>query len=252
MPVALACAWRPRGEVGRWRALWPRLAEAYRAFAIVTPPDGDPAQAAALADAVGVEVVAAPRPFWTRRESLARAVATGASHVHYADGDRLLHWAAADPADWRAAVDRVGTSDFLVIGRSAAAMATHPRALADTEAIVNLVASRLLGLPVDLGGGSRGLSRPAAEVVLAHAVPEQYGDAAWPILAQRAGRRVEYLAANLAWETPDHGRDALADPARARAAAEAYDQRPDRWAARVRTAGEIVAEALEAAERPLA
>jgi hypothetical protein len=62
---------------------------------------------------------------------------------------------------------------------------------------------------------------------------------------QRAGLRVDYLAADLAWETPDHGQEQVADPERQRRMAEAYDQQSDRWAMRVRTASEIVQEALD-------
>jgi hypothetical protein len=251
MALALACTWRPRGEGRRWAELWPRLREVYSSVSIVTPPDADLAQAGALAAELGVAVVRASRPFWARYECVHGAVATGADHVHYADGDRLLHWVEASPDDWRAATAAIQRADFLVIGRTPEAFAAHPRAMRDTETIVNLVGGHLLGLAVDLGGGSRGMSRAAAEVVLANAEPGRYGDAEWPVLVRRAGLRVDYLAADLTWETPDHGQATRADPQRARRLADEYDTQVDTWVMRVRAAREIVEEALDALTKPL-
>jgi hypothetical protein len=251
MTLALATTWRPRGEGRRWLALWPRLREVYDSVSIVTPPDGDLDQAGALAAELGVTIERASRPFYARYECLQRAVATGADHVQYADADRLLHWAEASPDDWRAAARAIQATDFLVIGRAPHAFAAHPRALRDTESIINSVAGHLLGLTVDLGGGSRGMSRAAGEVVLANAVPGRYGDAEWPILVQRAGLRVDYLAADLAWETPDQHRAEIADPELGRRLADAYDQQVDKWVMRVRTAHAIIQEALDALHRPM-
>ena len=89
-------------------------------------------------------------------------------------------------------------------------------------------------------------------MVLTHCAPGQFGDAAWPIVVRRAGLRVDACAVDgLDWESPDHYRERVADAAVQLRAAEAYDRRADRWASRVRTASEIVAEALSAAEQPL-
>ncbi len=89
--------------------------------------------------------------------------------------------------EWRTAVAAIPGSDCLILGRSPAALATHPQALQQTEAIINAVAAHLLGFPVDLGGGNRGLSRAAARLVLASGDPAHVGDAEWPLLAQQAG-----------------------------------------------------------------
>jgi hypothetical protein len=65
--------------------------------------------------------------------------------------------------------------------------------------------------------------------------------------------RVDYVAVDgLEWETPDHYQPEVADDATRRRLAAARDQDAARWAARVRTALEIVQEALDAARRPLA
>lgn len=252
--VALACAWRPRGELSRWQALRPQLEDVYQGVTLAVPPDADRDQVKGLEVRLDLAVTIAPRPFWTRHVAIHQALATATEHVthlHYADGDRLLHWVETAPAEWRRAVEAIPQSEYLIIGRSEQAMRTHPQAMQQTEMIINSVASHLLGEAVDVGGGSRGLSRAAAHLVLAHSVPEHFGDAEWPILLQRCGLSVGYLAVDgLAWETPDHFQAQAASRATQRQVAEAYDQRADRWSARVRTAREIVQEALAATRQP--
>lgn len=252
MMVVLAATWRPRGEGSRWQEVWPRLEQLYDRILIVVPHDADREQVRRLQAHPGAQVDVAPRPFCQRHEVLRLASESGAPHVHYADGDRLLHWAATRYEELRAAVAAVRQSECLILGRSARALATHPRTLRETEAIINAVGAYLLWQPVDLGGGSRGFSQPVAQAVVRHAVPEHLGDAEWPLLAQRAGFRVGYLAVDgLDWETPDHHQARVADPERQRLVAETHDRDPDRWARRTQLALQIVQEALTAAERPL-
>ncbi|HEY3186033.1 MAG TPA: hypothetical protein VGJ70_01070 [Solirubrobacteraceae bacterium] len=252
MGVTLACAWRPRGELGRWLRLRSRLDELYERVIVAVPFDADAAQTAEAARAIGYPLRVAPARFRTRYTVLEMAFEAAGGSVHYADGDRLLHWAETAPDELARVVPAIGEADVLIIGRSPAALATHPRALQDTEAIVNALASHLLGMAVDLGGGSRGLSATGLAAVLRHATPERFGDAEWPILARRLGLRVDYRAADgLAWETPDHDRAAAAEVARRAAASAAYDADVGHWVGRVRTAREIVREALDAATRPL-
>ena len=251
MGVALACTWRPRGEARRWRDLRPHLERLYARIVIVVPHDADRDQARALERWLGVGAAVAPRPFVQRHEALRLAIETAAGHVHYADGDRLLHWAGTRLSDLREAVAAVQRSDCLILGRSEQALGTHPRALRATEAIINAVGSYLLGQRVDLGGGSRGFSRPAAQAVVRHAVPEHFGDAEWPIVAQRSGFRVDSLAVDgLDWETPDHFQEGVAGRDRQRALAEAHDRDPERWASRTGLALRIVREAFAAALGP--
>lgn len=92
----------------------------------------------------------------------------------------------------------------------------------------------------------------AGELAVAHCLPEHFGDAAWPIRAQRRGLRVAYWAVDgLEWETPDHFRERAADDGACRWHAQETDARLDRWRARVRTALDIVQEALAAVAQPL-
>jgi hypothetical protein len=249
--VVLAATWRPRGEGGRWREVWPRLEALYERILIVAPHDADLEQVRHLQAHPGAQVAVAPRPSCQRHEVLRLASASGATHVHCADRARLLHRAATRPGERRAAAATAARREYSLLDRSAQALATHPRALRETAALLNAVGAYLLGQPVDRGGGSRGFSRAAARAVVRHAVPAGCGDAAWPLLAQRAGFRVDHLAVDgLDRETPDPHQERVADPARQRRLAEAHDRDPERWARRTQLALQIVQEALAAA-RPL-
>ena len=253
--VALACAWRPRKELSRWLRLRSTLEQAYAGITVAVPPDADVDEARELEAQLGVTVAIAPKRFWARPTSLRTALETAGdaiTHIHYADGDRLVHWIETHQQEWLETLSALQRTDCLIIGRTERAFQTHPQAMQQTEGIINAVTSHLLGMAVDLGGGSRGLSRPAVEAVLTRTVPEHFGDAEWPFTLQRLGFRVDYRAVEgLDWETPDHYQERVADAEDQQRVAEAYDQRVDRWAARVRTAAEIVDEALAATRQPL-
>jgi hypothetical protein len=73
--------------------------------------------------------------------------------------------------------------DLLVLGRTTRAWATHPAYQAETEPLFNRVFTLVTGLPWDVGAGSRGFSRPAADLLLAHSQEQTIGiDAEWPLL----------------------------------------------------------------------
>jgi hypothetical protein len=114
------------------------------------------------------------------------------------------------------------------------------------------VFSHVLGQPVDLGLGCRGLSRRAAELVLRNSGREVWPDAKWPVLVHRAGWDVTSVEVDgVEWETPDFHRDGAADPATRQRAADEYDRKSDRWADRVRTAHEIIEQGLAVPTQPL-
>ncbi|MCC6630114.1 MAG: hypothetical protein IT340_22265 [Chloroflexi bacterium] len=260
MSVALACTWRPRGEQPRLLQHLDHLAAVYEHLVVAVPPDHALAARALLSRLGGsrAEVVTPSHPALGRHTALAAAAAAATGHIHYADLDRLLRWVATGPEEWQQALERVGQADCLIIGRTRAAFATHPQALQQTEAIINAVFAATFGTLVDLGGGSRGFSARAARALLAYSpagqVPERgYStDAAWPILAQRLGFRVDYVTVNgLDWETADHYRSAVADTEVQRRAAEAYDADARQWSQRVRMALEIIQAGLDAGARSL-
>ncbi|MEW5868737.1 MAG: hypothetical protein AB1894_05625 [Chloroflexota bacterium] len=261
MSVALATTWNPRGELGRFERLLPQLEQAYSGIAISFPP---------VADAEVVQLFLngrlSGRPnlyviqdqVWDRGryKALELALRWPATHIHYADMDRLLRWVEVYPEEWSRMVQAIQNSDYLLMGRSPAAYATHPQSLVRTEAISNRVASYLVGWTFigDVSAGSKGFSRRAVEFLLANTQPVRAlgTDAEWTVLLQRAGFRLDYVELDgLDWESADRYRERAASPEEQRAAAQAIDTDAQRWAGRVEVALEIVEAALDAAHRPL-
>jgi hypothetical protein len=170
--------------------LRPQLERAYEHIVVALPPDADLAAAEPLHAWPAVSIVVSPQPFWGRYLAIQVAIQAAAarvSHVHYADLDMLLHWIEVRPEEWRQILARIQTAQCLVTGRTERAFRTRPQAIQQTERLINTVFSHVLGQPVDLGLGSRGFSRRAAEFVVANSAPGGWGDAAWPVLLHRAG-----------------------------------------------------------------
>jgi len=254
MGIALAATWDPRGEVERFQRLLPQMQAEYAALCIVLPPH---AQAPQLAPADNhTPFTLARSPVWAagRRLSLQQAVESGADFIHYADMDRLLRWIETRPEEWRQALHAIRHTDYLLIGRTSAAYATHPQSMLQTEAISNLVTGYLVGQPVDVSAGSKGFSRRAAQFLLANTAPVRAigTDAEWTVLLKRAHFRMTYLEVDgLDWETADRYRERAAHAAEQQLAAQAYDADPQHWARRVEIALEIVTSGLDAAQRTL-
>ena len=261
MPIALAATYDPRGEIPRLIRFYPLLQEVYDPIVIVLPPHAAPEDRAALAALPGAQVASSDP--WAEGRFLALEMALAGMvpapegtppALHYNDLDRLLRWVETRPEEWRAVVERVRTTDCLIVGRTPAAYATHPQALIQTEAIANGLVGRLLGRTIDLSAGSKGFSRRAAQTLLQHARRDRAmgADAEWPLLLQAAGFRVEYVEVDgLDWETADRYRPTAADAETQRALAAQLDADPQQWAWRVTVLREIIESALEAARNPL-
>lgn len=249
MLITLAATWQPRGETARFVQLRPQLEQVYQHGVIAVPaqPDGTaPDQVRALVAGSAWQVVDAPRPAGSRYRALQHALhAATAGHIHYADMDRLLRWVETRPAEWRQTVTALTQSDCLIIGRTERAWQTHPQALQQTEQVINTVFSHLFGQSVDLGGGSRGFSRPSAAQLIAHSTPGPWEDAYWPMLLHQAGVRLDYLAVDgLDWESADRHQPTAASADLQQRRAATYDADPHHWARRVQMAQEIIAAGL--------
>lgn len=272
MTVALATAWRPRGELSRLVQLLPVLRKAYTRMVVSLPPDAEDGLLSELSCLSDVEVCITPQWSWGRYLALQRAFETGADHIHYVDFDRLLRWVETYFEEWRAGVGALQHCDCLVFGRSPAAYATHPQALVQTEALSNAVTSYLVGqvremdalpeprihageaLLMDVSAGSKGFSRRAAAFLVAQARhgPALGADAEWLVLLKRAGFHIDYrLVDGLDWESADRYQETAADAVAQRKAAEAYDADPSSWEHRLAVAREVIESGLEAAQRPL-
>lgn len=254
MTIALACAWRPRGELARFQRAHAQLLSLYAHVVITVPPEPDPMIVEALHELP--QVTLAVTPDWSYGRHLAiQQAADCASFVHYADLDRMLRWVETDFIGLQGVLARIQDADCLIIGRTAAAMATHAHALQDSEAIINAVFSHILGQPVDLGGGTRGFSREAVQFLLRHSAPGKAigTDSSWPILLQRAGFKVKAITVDgLNWEVPDRFRTHAVDVQTLLAAAEVYDSDAAHWKRRVQIAREVIEEGLAALDQPLA
>lgn len=254
MSVALAMTWNPRGETERFRRFYPEFSQWYAGVAVVTPPDPDPEAAEMLKSLPGVRMMAHGDWVAGRQLSLELALEFDCEYVHYVDCDRLLRWFELHPDELRRTIDVIQTVDCLVIGRTDAAFATHPRCLKDTERITNDVFSHLLGQPLDLCAGSKAFSRAAAEFLVRNSQPSHgwCTDAEWIVLLHRAGFAIDSLLVDgLDWETADRYLPHAADAETQRRAAEAYDADPQNWIGRVRVAHESIQAGLAALERPL-
>lgn len=254
MTVALATTWYPRGELDRLLRLIPRLREWYRHRVIVLPPDQDVKLLQALGDSGAFNIRVAADWADGRYLALSAAVETGADYIHYADLDRLIRWAETREGELIRTLERLQTVDCLMIGRTAQAFATHPRALRATETVINSIFSRLLGQPLDLTSGSKGLSRQAARFLIANTRPGHGlgGDAEWPVLLCRAGFTLtRFDVDGLDWETADRYLDGPADERLQREAAGVYDAIAENWAHRVSVAQGIIDAGIDAWLRPL-
>lgn len=141
-----------------------------------------------------------------RSGTVAVGLEAGTSHLQMCDFDRALHWVARYPQELRTVIGDIPGYDLLVLGRTQRAWATHPPYQAETEPLFNHVFALATGLAWDVGAGSRGLSRSAAQLLL-HA-SEEHGvgvDAEWPlIMLHQEGYVVgQRLCEGLEFETAD-------------------------------------------------
>jgi hypothetical protein len=259
MTIALAATWNPRGELRRFEQLLPLLEELYAHIVISFPPLADDQVVRLFTEdkfsgCTHISIVQNQVWSWGRYMALQKALQNSVSHIHYIDMDRLLRWVETRPAEWRAAVERIKAGDYLIMGRSAPAYATHPQALVRSEAISNRLISQLVGKALDASAGSKGFSRQAAQFLVDQTQPGRAlgADGAWTVLLHRAGFQVDYLEVDgLDWETADRYQTRSANAGQQQALAQAYDQDPAHWAMRVEVALEIVEASLDAAMQEL-
>ena len=185
-----------------------------------------------------------------RRHALKLGLLSGASHLHYCDFDRILHWIDRYPSELTSILRAIQAHDYLMIGRTERAFATHPRVQVDTEGITNRGFSHWFGEPVDVTAGSCGVSAQAAALLLKRSVTNSNAtDAEWPALVRLAGLRVGFIRTEgLEFETPDYFQDQIAAEGSLEAWMEKRSQPLDSWISRTRLTLESL-EALRAVSR---
>ena len=254
MTITLAAAWRPRGELSRFKRLLPQLQHVYAEIVITLPPEVEKDVVEQLGELSQVKIIVTKDWSSGRFTALERALEKSCDYIQYADFDRLIRWVETRPDEWLRILEVIQSADCLIIGRSLDAYRTHPEALVQTEKISNSVVSNLLGQNVDVSAGSKGFSRKAAEYIIANCVPGHAlgTDAEWPLMLKRAGYQVDYIAVDgLDWESADRFLAEAADSSSQRQAAQSYDSKPENWSHRVEVAIEIVQSGFEAANRDI-
>lgn len=165
-----------------------------------------------------------------RRRALGGALSLGVeSHVLYMDLDHLLRWIENDHQELLSTLQQIPNWGCLVIGRSPASLRALPRRLAETESIVNRIYYLHTGRRWDLMMSARGFSFSAARDVVEHCTVDTVGnDVAWPLLCDLRQHTLGYVEADgLTYRT---NADYAADTA------DAQDNEPRAWAARVSVA----------------
>ncbi|KAB8140142.1 hypothetical protein F8S13_25185 [Chloroflexia bacterium SDU3-3] len=171
-----------------------------------------------------------------RRSVIRRALELGAGHVVFCDFDRMLHWAEHHPAELAATLDQIAQHDFTVLARTPRAFASHPRCQRDTESTINTAFAAVSGLAWDTGAGARGLSRRAAEAILAGCSDTSVGvDVAWPLfLLRQGGFDVACIPTEgMEFETADRFGDQVAALGGLAAWIDRLDADPRQWALRL-------------------
>jgi len=177
-----------------------------------------------------------PKLGMARRAAVALALQLNCPFVFYCDCDRILHWADWYPEELARVAACVADYDFTMLGRTNRAFDSHPHIQRDTEAIVNHVFQVVSGHAWDVVAGARGLSRRAAEAILAGCSDEQVStDVSWPLFLKRAGGfSLGYIPAEgLEFETADrYGDDVARVGGQAQWLAQ-LDADPRQWAHRL-------------------
>lgn len=187
-----------------------------------------------------------------RRLAIKAGLEASATAIHLCDFDRLLHWVMTYPDELCAVLGELPAGDLIVLGRSERAFLTHPACQVDTERLSNHVFELVASRAWDVAGGSRGLSRVAAEFLLETSSERHVGvDAEWPILVlANPDLRVAYRACEgLEFETPDRFPEDVAKAGGVRAWVAQMDRSPAEWARRLDFARWTAEAAVCAAER---
>ncbi len=175
--------------------LAPRLNSVFSEFAFNISEATSPGVAEVAVALLGATIVSHPPSEAhigrIRREAV--ALVRRSEMVLYSDPDHLLRWIDRDEADLRRVLAAQPDVDFLVVGRSAEAMAQQPARLRETERLVNHTYQLLTGDEWDLLFAVRRLSRPAAALIATESRVETLAnDVEWPLLARQAGLRLGY------------------------------------------------------------
>lgn len=239
----------PRGRIyDQMARMLPRLRELYTPLAVIITASTEP-RTRELLRQNGAHIGESDRAREDalryvglhRRQALELALNTdpAVTHIHLCDFDRVLHWVEFHPDELRMILARLSAHDFTVLGRTPRAFASHPRVQRDTEAIINHAFNLASGKAWDVSAASRGLSRRAAEAIVASCHDDTIGnDCSWPLYLQRLnGLTLSYMEAEgLEFETLDRHADEVTALGSREAWIERIESDPQQWAHRLELA----------------
>ncbi|MHB1131455.1 MAG: hypothetical protein ACYC4L_03615 [Chloroflexota bacterium] len=176
-----------------------------------------------------------------RRQGVRLARQAGHERILYCDLDRALHWVKHYPDELAHSAERVGTVDFLVLGRTTRAFASHPEVMTATESLANRTFATRFGKQWDLCAAACGLSGTAADLIMRASSVTGFGtEAEWPSLALHHGLSAGFVAVEgLEYETGDRFAEEVAAAGGLAAWTEEQSRSPENWAFRLALAADI-------------
>lgn len=174
-----------------------------------------------------------------RRATLQLGLNTGLPFILYLDGDVSLHWVERYPDELAQVKQAIQDWDFTILGRTRRAWEARPATMRQPEAIVNQVYALVSGQHWDAQAGARGLSRQAAQAILAGCPDEEIStDVTWPLFIQkRTELSLGYLAVDGPdYETAEKFRQAVQAAGGAAQWMAALEQDPHEWYRRMKLA----------------
>lgn len=245
MTVALAVTYHdPEGRMHRQiKRVLPVLTGIFRGLAVRASHTAHGPSLALLAEAGAVIAQGSPEQAverfklgQARRDAIALALQLGCPFILHCDCDRALHWAERYPKELAQVAARVTDYDFTVLGRTPRALDSHPRIQRDTEAIVNHVFATISGHAWDVTAATRGLSRRAAEAILAGCPDGEVStDVSWPLFLEHTGGfSLGYIATEgMEFETADRYGDEITRAGGLAQWLDRLDADPRNWAHRL-------------------
>lgn len=171
----------------------------------------------------------------TRRETymsgLSSALECSGDRIFFCDFDRVLHWVKSYLKEYTA-VQKHSEFDFLLLGRTHQAFASHPKTQKVPEGTLNYYCSNLLGkMLMDFGAAVFCMTKEIAKTILGKSKADYGIYAEWPMIAATHAKNFGYVEVDgLEWETSDRFDDEIRKKGRARWLREF--QSPQEWALR--------------------
>jgi len=142
----------------------------------------------------------------TYKEAIAMGIKMKTRNIHVCDFDRILHWVKTYPNELRDIIEILPANIGITwIGRTKRAFESHPKSQREPEEIVNILASEVAGIEIDIMAGSFALDLATAKLMIKKSKRNDYAFYSEFInIAKNNGVQINSLITEgLEWETPD-------------------------------------------------